>query len=596
MAKANSPKKRALGGIDQLPSGAYRVRVYAGIDPVTGRRHDLTDTVPAGPNAEKLAEQLRVKFLNQVYERRHPRTNATVNQMLDRYFTEADLEYNTLDGYLGYAKKHIRPLLGNQKVGSLDAGIMDSFYAELRRCRDHCKKSKGQIDHRTPRDHECDQRCRPHTCKPLAASTIRQIHFILSGALKRAVRWKWVTTNPIADAEPPAAPKANPRPPTPEQAARIINEAFKDPDWGALVWLTMVTGHRRGELCGIRWRYLDLDNAVLHLEKAIGQRGSKKWEKETKTHQDRRLTLDPETVEVLREHRARRLSTAEALELTVADDAFVFSLAPDGSAHLLPDSVTQRYRKLAERLEINTSIHKLRHYSATELIASGADIRVVAGRLGHGGGGATTLRIYTAFSSEAEQRAAGNLATRMPARPAVPQSAPIDIPSIEPKTPYEHVAVDLRDQILSGKLRAGLALPSVKHLGAAHGTSPSTAQRAINLLAEWGLVEVNRGRRTFVTYSPQSAAQTLPPIPIQPEPPTAIATERGIHDLVLRRLGTRVAAFRAEADPSDAADLRQLLVGAIRRSGGVLADIGDYDLAVSLPGEAEPFTTFVAVR
>jgi integrase len=596
MAKANSPKKRDRGGIDQLPSGAYRVRVYAGIDPVTGRRHDLTDTIPAGPNAAKLAEQLRVKFLNQVYERRHPRTNATVNQMLDRYFDEVDLEYNTLDGYLGYAKKHIRPLLGDQKVGSLDAGVMDSFYAELRRCRDHCKKSKGQIDHRTPREHECDQRCRPHACKPLAASTIRQIHFILSGALKRAVRWKWVTTNPIADAEPPAAPKANPRPPTPEQAARIINEAFKDPDWGALVWLTMVTGHRRSELCGIRWRHLDLDNAVLHLEKAIGQRGSKTWEKDTKTHQDRRLTLDPETIEVLREHHARHLSTAQALQLTVTDDAFVFSLAPDGSTHLLPDSVTQRYRKLAARLGINTSIHKLRHYSATELIASGADIRVVAGRLGHGGGGATTLRIYTAFSSEAEQRAAGNLATRMPARPVAPQSAPTDIPSIEPKTPYEHVAVDLRDQILTGKLRAGLALPSVKQLGATHGTPPSTAQRAVNLLAEWGLVEVNRGRRTFVTYSHRVAAQTVPPTATQPEPPTATAAERGIHDLVLRRLGTTVAAFRAEADPSDAADLRELLVGAIRRNGGDIADIGDYDLVVSLPGAAEPPTTFVAIR
>ncbi len=190
---------------------------------------DLTDTIPAGPNAEKLAEQLRVKFLNQVYGRRHPRANATVNQMLDRYLAEVALEYNTLDGYLGYAKKHIRPLLGDQKVGSFDAGVMDSFYAELRRCRDHCKRSKKQIDHRTPREHECDQRRKLHACKALAASTIRQIHFILSGALKRAVRWKWANANPIADAEPPAAPKANPRPPTPEQAARIINEAFKDP-------------------------------------------------------------------------------------------------------------------------------------------------------------------------------------------------------------------------------------------------------------------------------------------------------------------------------------------------------------------------------
>jgi integrase len=80
------------------------------------------------------------------------------------------------------------------------------------------------------------------------ASTIRQIHFILSGALKRAVRWGWLTTNPIVRAEPPPAPRAKPHPPSPEEAARILCEAWVDPDWGTLIWLAIVTGVRRGEL------------------------------------------------------------------------------------------------------------------------------------------------------------------------------------------------------------------------------------------------------------------------------------------------------------------------------------------------------------
>ncbi|WP_218130031.1 tyrosine-type recombinase/integrase [Pseudonocardia oroxyli] len=33
---------------------------------------------------------------------------------------------------------------------------------------------------------------------------------------------------------------------------------------------------------------------------------------------------------------------------------------------------------------MDTTYHKLRHYSATELIAAGVDPRTVAGRLGHG--------------------------------------------------------------------------------------------------------------------------------------------------------------------------------------------------------------------
>lgn len=114
------------------------------------------------------------------------------------------------------------------------------------------------IEHRTGRPHTRDHRCREHACRPLAPATVRQIHYIMSGALKRAVRWRWIASNPIDAAEPPASPKPNPRPPTPEEAARILNEAWKDPDWGVLVWLVMVTGLRRGELCSIRWRDLDL--------------------------------------------------------------------------------------------------------------------------------------------------------------------------------------------------------------------------------------------------------------------------------------------------------------------------------------------------
>ena len=48
----------------------------------------------------------------------------------------------------------------------------------------------------SPAHHECDDRCRPHQCRPLAPTTIRHIHFILSGAYKRAVRWGWVAENP----------------------------------------------------------------------------------------------------------------------------------------------------------------------------------------------------------------------------------------------------------------------------------------------------------------------------------------------------------------------------------------------------------------
>ncbi|MHA6802968.1 tyrosine-type recombinase/integrase [Salinifilum ghardaiensis] len=95
----------------------------------------------------------------------------------------------------------------------------------------------------------------------------------------------------------------------------------------------------------------------------------------------------------------------------------MLSLNPDASTGLVPSSVTQRYERMATRLGIDATLHKLRHYSATELISSGVDVRTVAGRLGHGSGGMTTSRVYSAWVSEVDQRASAALANRVPERP-----------------------------------------------------------------------------------------------------------------------------------------------------------------------------------
>lgn len=416
MAKQASPRQRTRGSVDVLPSGALRVRVYAGIDALTGKQNYLVEIVPPGPNAATLAEQTRTRFLNQIDERRNVRTKATLDQLLDKWLNVARLEDTTRSGYESKLRRHVRPALGKKQIAKIDVEALETFYGTLARCRDRCNGRK-YVEHRVAGEHECTAKCRPHACKPLADSTIRQIHWILSGAFDRAVRWHWLGVNPADQAEPPAQPKPNPRPPSPEEAGELLTEASKDADWGVLVWVAVTTGARRGELCALRWSDIDLDHAVIMLTRSIAQVGGKCWEKDLKTHQQRRIALDAETVAILRVHRKRFQERALALGAKLAKNAFVFSRAPDASRHLKPDSITQRYDRMSERLKIDTSIHKLRHYSATELIRAGVDIRTVAGRLGHGGGGATTLRVYSAWLAESDQRAAASLAARLPQLP-----------------------------------------------------------------------------------------------------------------------------------------------------------------------------------
>jgi integrase len=502
MPPASGRRRRSRGEIETLPSGSLRVRVYAGVDPLTKRKHYLAETIPAGPGAAREAERARTRLLNRVDEGRNPRTRATVGQLLDRYFEVGlDVEATTRATYDGYVRNHVRPLLGALPVGRLNGETLDSFYALLRTCRTHCG-GRTRLEHRTAGDHACDERCRRHRCRPLADSSIRQIHGILGGACQAAVRWGWLSTNPIKQAKPIPAARTDPRPPTADQAARVAGEAWRDLDWGMLLWLAFVTGARRGELCALAWDRLDFTTGVLTIRTSIAQLGAKTWEKDTKTHQQRRIALDEQTLSLLRAYLRRCQQRAETLDFRLPDDARMFSTDPDGSTWLKPDSVGQRFTRMCERLGLDLNIHQLRHFSATELIGAGVDVRTVAGRLGHGGGGATTLRVYSAWKSESDQRAAGVLTGHLPALPAgIDQdgglTAPVDAVT-EDSAPYLRIAADLRGAIACGALQPGDPLLPMVELARRYGVAVSTAHRAVAELVHAGLVTASRGKRATV--------------------------------------------------------------------------------------------------
>jgi hypothetical protein len=185
---------------------------------------------------------------NQVDERRNPRTNATVNQLSDRHFELVTLDRSTLATYIGAEDKHIRPIIGSERVGALDADLFDSFYAELRRCREHCDR-RPYVEHRTNQPHDCDERCRQHACTALgdghdpADSLHPQRRFEARCAVAMDQR------EPTGQAETPPAPKPNPEPPSPQEAARVLAAACRAPrQGGGCVSLNAPVGH--GEAAG----------------------------------------------------------------------------------------------------------------------------------------------------------------------------------------------------------------------------------------------------------------------------------------------------------------------------------------------------------
>ncbi len=246
-------------------------------------------------------------------------------------------------------------------------------------------------------------------------------------------------------------------------------------------------------MCALRWTDLELPRGVMAIERSYSQTAQRHREKSTKSGQKRRVAIDPYTVELLTAYRTQCEADCAQLGVTLARDSFVFSNAPDGSTAPLPSTMTQRYGRLARRAKLrSTRLHALRHYTATELLTAGVDLRTVAGRLGHGSGGATTLRFYAAWVSEADHRAAAAIGQLMP-RPT--RSTP------EPQNPYELLAAKLRADIESGVLAPGALIPTCADLASAHGISHATAHRAIALLRDEGLVRSKRGQRSEVVIA-----------------------------------------------------------------------------------------------
>jgi integrase len=189
MARSRSDTGRTKGNIEER-GDSLRVRLYAGIDPVTGRQSYLRETIPGTDDAAwRKADDKLTEFRAQVLKQRNVASSVPFGKAVDEWMQNSEVVDSTRDGYVNYIERYIRPILGKQPVRKIDARVLEGFYAELRRCRTRCDK-KPFVEHRVEGDHDCEKaECVEHKCKPLAKSTVRQIHSIISGTMAAAERW-----------------------------------------------------------------------------------------------------------------------------------------------------------------------------------------------------------------------------------------------------------------------------------------------------------------------------------------------------------------------------------------------------------------------
>ncbi len=364
------------GSKRKLKDGVWELRVDLGTDPITGKRKQLSRTF-RGP--ARAADQAMRDLVDQQAPSRSDGVGATLGQLLDQWLEECErleLSPTTLRNYRALVDHTVRPALGKVQLNRLTAKNLDALYGAM--------KEEGK-----------------------SAKTIRNHHAVISAALHQGVRWGWVRSNVAEMAKPPRVAHKRVSVPSLDVVRDVIEAAEqRDPRLAPMLMLAALTGMRRGELCALRWSDVDLDTATINVTRSVVVVPSGLREKTTKTDRGRSVALDPVGVALLSQHRARTAQWISEAGKELRSDAFVFSPYVEGTRPFRPDNVTSFFIRVRNEVGApQVRLHDLRHFTATQLIGAGVDVRTVAGRLGHSDP-SVTLRVYSHALEERDRAAA----------------------------------------------------------------------------------------------------------------------------------------------------------------------------------------------
>jgi integrase len=177
----------------------------------------------------------------------------------------------------------------------------------------------------------------------------------------------------------------------------------------ALYMLIAYHGLRRGEAVGLRWEDLDLDGATATIRWQLVQVGWDVVPGAPKTDSgERTIALAKPVLAALREHEINQARDKQQRGDHWTDTNLVFT-HPDGTA-LHPAQVTGWFTDLAREAGLPPiRLHDLRHGTATHMLTSGVEMKVVSEILGHSNV-AITADLYTAVVDELKKNAADAIA------------------------------------------------------------------------------------------------------------------------------------------------------------------------------------------
>lgn len=360
----------------------WEARYTAGYDPGTGKQIQRSIS---GKTQKEVAKKLKEATASLDAGTYIAPNKITVGQWLDIWTEEylSSVKPATLYSYKATVRNHLKPKLGAIQLEALTPHTIQTFYNDL------LEEQDGKAG--------------------LSPKTVKNIHGVLHKALQKAVLNKYIRFNPANDCELPRWNKGDIQPLDEEQITAFL-KAIKGNLYEDLYTLTLFTGMREGEVCGLLWDCVDLKQGTILVNKQlqyIRSSGGLYRMVPTKNSKGRSITLPPYLVTVLRRVRKNQLENRLRYGECWENSGFVFT--DELGHHLSPQNVYREFKRIVAAIGTpSTRFHDLRHSYAVAAIRSGDDIKTVQENLGHATA-AFTLDTYGHVTKQMKQESANRM-------------------------------------------------------------------------------------------------------------------------------------------------------------------------------------------